>query len=338
MHDPTTQPVVVHVKSKSGGITRAIMFVLALGLFALVFLIGIGIGAVGSSFEAPIDAGLQTSIMREGSSDRIAVIPIEGVIDSSTSRFVAAACKRIRQDGRIKAVVLRVDSPGGGVSASDQIWHELERLRADSMTVVASFGGMAASGGYYVSCAADTIVAEPTCTTGSIGVIAQIMTMEDLMEKVGIEPVTLVATGSPQKHVANDIFRTWDDADRSKIMVMLDDAYTTFQQRVLDGRTDALASAAAIDTVADGSVFTATEALDLGLVDAIGYLDDAITTAENVAGLTKGRSEVITLRPPQPLFGPGMLAQRSTALDLDATEIRRFVNELAAPRIMYLAP
>ena len=237
----------------------------------------------------------------------------------------------------IRAIVLRVDSPGGGVTSSDQIWYEIERLKKKGLPIIASYGGVAASGGYYVSCGADEIVAEPTCITGSIGVIAQIFTFEGLMDKVGIEPVTLVATGSPEKNTANDLFRSWNDKDRQKILTMLDAAYDTFNQRVQDGRKLAITDAATIDALADGSIFTAQAAVTNGLVDRIGYLDDAITRAETAAGLRVGSSTVVFLRQP-PSFADVLMAheQPRPASLLDADTIRSFVNDLGSPRVMYL--
>jgi protease-4 len=293
------------------------------------------------SMGPEIDSAVLAQIYRKGSSDRIAIVPIEGAIDEYTSHFVRAATKSILEDPSIQAVVLRVDSPGGGVAASDQIWNEIERLKQAGLPVIASYGGYAASGGYYVSCGADQIVAEPTCITGSIGVIAQVMTLDGLMDKVGIEPVTLVASGSPEKNVANDMFRQWDERDRQRVIAMLDAAYERFSSRVSAGRQSAITDPDKLALLANGSIFTAQQALDNGLIDSIGYLDDAIALAESSAKLASGAGEVVVLRLPAPLFGNGLFgsvrAARSGNADwLDAEHIRSFANELSAPRIMYM--
>jgi protease-4 len=208
-------------------------------LFAAVFIVGITVGIavmVAGSEDIVIEHDYQ-----DGRSAKIAVIPIEGIIDGDMSAFARDAVDHAL-DKNFDAVILRVDSPGGGVASSDRIWYEVERLKKAGVPVVASYGGVAASGGYYVSCGADYIVAEPTCITGSIGVIAQVLTLEGLMNKIGIEPVTLVATGSPRKDVANDIFHTWNEDDRQTVVTMLDAAYGTFVNRVSTGRAKTLPS------------------------------------------------------------------------------------------------
>ena len=225
------------------------------------------------------------------------------------------------------------------MSASDQIWYEVERLKNAGLPVVASFGGTAASGGYYVSCGTDHIFAEVTCVTGSIGVIAQVFTMEQLMEKVGIEPVTLVASGSPQKDTANDMFRSWDDNDREKIQIMLDAADDIFNKRVRDGRETRAGDGFDLEAVADGSIFTATQAIENGLVDTIGYLSDAVDQAEKLAGLRTGVADVYWLTEPPTLFG-GLGSARGPSLTdrpaLDDERIRSTLNDLTAPKVMYL--
>jgi protease-4 len=329
----------VQVEAKRGGFSRAVGFVIGTFAFAFVFLVGVLFGVAGMLATGTIEDVVLEQIYRDGDGNRIAIIRLTGVIDDERARFFRAAVNTVLDDGAARAVILRVDSPGGGVTASDHIWYQVERLRRASVPVVASYGGVAASGGYYVSCSSDYIMAETTSITGSIGVIAQVFTFEDLMDKVGVEPVTLVATGSPQKDVANDLFRSWGDADRAQIMTMLDAAYETFHQRVRDGRARVITEPARLDEVADGRVFTAQQALDLGLVDGIGYLDDAIAQAETIAGLRAGRSTVVSLLQPPRLLGDGLWMQarglRSRAT-LDAEEIRGLVNDLGSPRVMYL--
>ena len=342
-------PQVVHVVARSGGFKSAVMWVFGMLLFAGVFILGIVLGAgamlASSSFE--------TVVLREhyrdgmATANTIAVIPIEGVITRDTAEFVRAAVDHVLDDRSVRAVVLRVDSPGGEVAPSDEIWYQVERLKNAGRQVVASYGGMAASGGYYVSCGANSIVAEPTCITGSIGVIAQVLTLEQLMEKVGIEPVTLVASESPDKDVANNIFRSWTEEDRAKLRKMLDAAYDTFRKRVETGRSNVISDEARLDAVTDGSIYTADEALVNGLVDSVGYLDDAITQAEKLTGLKAGTAKVYILHEPPSLFGNGLLGQAQTMRwqngaaatrsdMLDADRLRALLNELSSPRVAYL--
>jgi protease-4 len=279
------------------------------------------------------------NVYREGGSNTIAVIPIVGVIDDPQATFIRYCVEDVLADRSIQAVILRVDSPGGAVTPSDEIWNELGRIKDAGLPIVASYGSIAASGGYYVSCHADFIMAQETCITGSIGVIAQVMTFEGLLDKVGIEPVTLVASGSPEKNVANDIYRSWDDADRESVQIMIDSAYDIFLRRVKDGRSRVITDTARIAELADGSVYTAQQALDSGLIDGIGYLDDAIGQAETLAGIPAGSASVEVL-----FEQPGFLAtlmsaqarQADMAASLDAEKIRSLVNDLSSVRIMYL--
>jgi protease-4 len=330
-------PQVVQVVSRTGGFQAAIGLIVAILALGAIFFIGLAIGVFTMFAGSVAESLVQTELYRDGDRSKVAVIEVHGVIDpyrADTVRFLVDEVLRTRS---IKAVVLRVDSPGGGIAPSDQIWYQVERLRNEGLPVVASYGGLAASGGYYISCGADHIVAEPTCITGSIGVIAQTFIFKDLLDKVGIEPVTLLATDSPQKDVGNP-FRTWTEEDRVQYVEMLDAAYAIFNTRVRDGRGNVITDPARVDELADGSIYTAQEAMDSGLIDAVGYLDDAVAAAESRAGIRKGKATVVILRQPTGFLG-GLLGVRghepSTRVR-DADSIRSLVNELGSPRVMYL--
>lgn len=352
-------PVVVQVVAKHGGFSRAILFMLGLFLFAAVFVIGLLMGTFGTIAAGEVGPFVLEQPWRQGGSQRIAVVPVSGTIDDRRAELVRQAVQRVIADRSFVGVILRVDSPGGGVSPSDLIWREVQRLRERGLPVVASFGGVAASGGYYVSCGCDSIVAEPTCVTGSIGVIAQVFTMKGLVDKVGIAPVTLVATGSPDKDVANDLFRTWNEADRAKIQGVLDAAYARFNALVKQGRARAIPDSRTVDALANGAIFTADQAVANRLVDSIGYLDDAVAVAEQLAGVPGGSTTVVRLVEPPSLFGAlGGPAARATlrsiaqTIGLDeartigtapptegaetAAMVRDSLAELGRPRPMYL--
>jgi len=328
----------VQVRVHTGGFGRSILagmvgcILVAVLLFG-GFLVGAISAGVAGAFGDPAGGRAMTEIVRSGSSDRIAILPIEGIIDDNRAAFVRDAVDGLLEERRLRAVVLRVDSPGGGVTASDQIWYEIGRLRARQIPVIASFGGIAASGGYYAACASDEIFAERTTITGSIGVIAQVLTLGEMLEKIGVEPVTLVADGSPDKATGNDIMRRWNDEDRAQLGVILNDAYDVFAQRVRDGRGERLSSEAG-DRAVTGTIFTGPRALELGLVDAIGYLDDAVARAETVSGLVRGRATIIRAGERPMLFGTFPLARRSAGDT--AAEIRRAADDLLRPRVMYL--
>ncbi len=337
---PATSPA-RHIGHAAGGLARAIGFAAGMLVLAIVFAIGLGIGAASMFAGSLVESPVIGELYRDGNNDTIVVIPVEGVIDSYQAGRVRMFVDEVLVDDSVKAVVLRVDSPGGGIAASDRIWYEVRRMRNSGLPVVSSYGGVAASGGYYISCATDHILAEPTCITGSIGVIAQSFIFKDLLDKVGVEPVTLISTASPSKDMGNP-FRAWTEEDRAQYVDMLDAAYDIFNQRVKDGRGHAISDPARIDELADGSIYTAAEAQDSGLIDGIGYLDDAITQAETFAGLTPGLATVLVLREVTSIFDNlvvGRSARLRTGLGLglgDAESIRSLVNELAAPRLMYL--
>ncbi len=331
------RPATARFSRGAGGFAQAIGFAAGVLMLGIVFTVGLGIGALTMFAGSIVDSPVVSEVYRDGDDDTIAVIPVEGIIDDYLARSVRLFVDEVLADGAVKAVVLRVDSPGGGVAASDQIWYQVRRLRNERMPVVSSYGGVAASGGYYVSCATDHILAEPTCITGSIGVIAQTFIFKDLLDKVGIEPVTLISSASPAKDLGNP-FRAWTEQDRSMYRDMLDAAYDIFNQRVKDGRSRAISDPERIDELADGSVYTAAQALSSGLIDGIGYLDDAIAQAESLAGLAPGTASVIVLRQQTSLLDDLMASTRTDLRSRlrNADSIRSLVNELAAPRLMYL--
>ncbi len=319
------------------GFARAIGFVAGLFVLGMVFAAGLVLGVLtmvaGSMAETPV----LTEIYRDGDRNTVAVLPVEGVIDGFQSARFRMFADHVRSTPSIKAVVLRVDSPGGGIAPSDQIWYEVGRLRESGLPVVASYGGLAASGGYYISCASDHIVAEPTCITGSIGVIAQTFIFKDLMDKIGVQPVTLLASDSPEKDLGNP-FRTWTDEDHDRYVEMLDAAYGLFNDRVREGRKHVIPDASRVNELADGSIYTASQALDGGLIDSVGYLDDAVAMAESLAGLAAGSSTVVVLHE-QPTLLDSLLVSASddipSALS-DGNRLRSLLNDLGTPRLMYL--
>ena len=192
--------------------------------------------------------------------------------------------RKIRNDDKIKAIVLRVNSPGGSAIASEQIWRELTLAKEAGKKIVVSMGDYAASGGYYIACMADTIIAEPNTLTGSIGVFGMYPVAEKMLkDKVGITFDT-VKTG--EYSVGLSPFITPSDKEFAIIQQSTDNFYNTFLTRVADGRQ---MDTAQVHEVAQGRVWTGSRALELGLVDKIGNLDDAIATAANLAGLDNYR-------------------------------------------------
>jgi protease-4 len=191
----------------------------------------------------------------------------------------------------VKAVVVRVNSPGGSVVASDEIYRAL--LSFDKPVVI-SMGDTAASGGYYIACGGDHVIAHPDTLTGSIGVISQFLTIEELLEKVGVEAV--VITTGPRKDVGSP-YRDMTQEEQALWKEILDQVYEDFVDVVVQARE---LPREAVRELADGSVYTGQQALELGLVDAVGTREEAIDKAAELGGIT-GEPGVIELRP-QPSF------------------------------------
>ena len=192
--------------------------------------------------------------------------------------------KKAQKDDKVKALVVRINSPGGTVTASDIIFRELEEFRkATGIPIVASMMDVAASGGYYVALAADTIVAHPTTVTGSIGVIMLSLNAEGLMQKLGL--ATTAIKSAEHKDMGSP-FRTLTPEERAIFQSVIDDLQRQFVAKVVERRKLAPAAAAAL---ADGRIYTAQQALSHHLVDRIGYGADAVTAARQAAKLEEAR-------------------------------------------------
>ena len=329
----SSKQTTLKVIATTGGFKTFVAFLAAMFIFLIVFLVGIIAGISGFAAATQESGAVITRVTHDGGSSSIAVLNITGVIDSSNATYAKQAINKILDDKKIRAVVLRVDSPGGGVTASDEIWHNIQRLKEAKLPLVASYGSVAASGGYYISCNADHILAQETTITGSIGVIAKVMTYQGLLEMIGIKPVTLIAKDSPEKSVANDVYRNWTVKDKQKVTSILNAMYSVFYNRVQEGRANVISDSKKLASVADGSAYTAQQALKNGLIDGIGYLDDAIVIAEQRAGLTNADPTIVHYSRATPSFG-GLLGVQSQGLS--ASDARTMLHEFTMPKLMYL--
>jgi protease-4 len=224
--------------------------------------------------------------------DAVAVVDVVGEI--YYDRGKVEEINSYRDDSSVKAVVVYINSPGGGVAASQAIYHALERLRLEK-PVVASMASVAASGGYYVACGADSIVAQEGTLTGSIGVIASFLRTEELYRKVGLD-VTVIKSGR-WKDVGSP-YREMTPEEREYMSRILDSAYEQFLHAVSDGRGIALDR---VRTLADGRLYTGEQALAAGLVDRLGSHQDAIDMAAHMAGI-EGEPRIIRRRLRRSLF------------------------------------
>ena len=331
-HGPAYYPSPPAPAPKHRGIIGRVVTGLVGSMLVMSVVLNIYLGA----WFASMMAGPTETTYTEGDRDnRIVILPIKGMIDSTTSEFVHDALKSLR-DNPPKALVLRVDSGGGGVSASDRIWHELVQFKDEAqIPVVASFGAIAASGGYYVAAPANHIFAEPTTITGSIGVIAQAMTVQELMAKIGVTPELIVATDATKKDMLNPM-RAWTEEDRAALRLILDDAYERFVDVVAKGRTNHM-TLDQVKQLATGEVFTASQALQNKLVDQQGYLGDALAKAKDIAGIDPDTEPWVTvIAPPRGLNLLGAMSTNVPGVEsINAGHIRRWTNELTTPHIEY---
>jgi protease-4 len=201
---------------------------------------------------------------------------------------------RLEKDDDVKAVVLRVDSPGGSALASDLLWHELMRIRARKVLVV-SVGGMAASGGYYLASSGQVVFADPTSIVGSIGVVGGKVSAERALARIGIHVDTIPAkAGDP--HAAaragyESLLEPWDDATRARLLDTMTGIYRLFLSRVAEGRGIPVEKVAAS---AEGRIFSGRDAKARGLVDELGGLEDALVRARSLAGLPADARVAVT--------------------------------------------
>ena len=218
--------------------------------------------------------------------DKIAVLYAEGQIYDSGNEGIVEdkvlkQIKTIHKDDAVKAVVLRVNSPGGSADASEQIWHAVKTLQEKGLPVVVSMGDYAASGGYYISCCADYIFAEPTTLTGSIGIFGTVPNISKLREKVGLD-IDGVTTNKHAALQTNAIYKGMNPQEYALMQSMVERGYDLFTNRCAEGRG---VSQQEIKKIGEGRVWLGKDALNIGLVDELGNINQAIAKAAELAGL-----------------------------------------------------
>ncbi len=310
-----------------------------LGLVLMVALL-----APGCTFNFPLFPGpgpLQETQVSGTGKAKVLLMEISGVISSQdgdglvpTPNLIASVKEqltRATQDETVKAIVLRINTPGGTVTASDIIHHELKTFKASrKIPIVASIMDVGASGGYYIAAAADTVLAHPSSVTGSIGVIMLTINARGLLEKVGLEATAV--TSGPRKDMGSP-FRIMTTEERAIFQGLIDSFYQRFLSVVQEGRP--LLQMDQVKKLADGRIYTGDQAKAAGLVDEIGYLEDAVELAKKKAGLTEAR--VVTYKRPgeysnnvySKLMAPSPLAS------LGNLDLMSFVRG-GTPQFMYL--
>lgn len=306
-----------------------------------VLLAGCIVVPVGDLLKTP-DLEERTLLDGDGwlAKKKIALVEITGTISSSsdggllsfsedTVSEVKARFNRIRNDPQVKAVVLRISSPGGEVTACDVLHHEVMELKKDTgLPVVASVGDLGTSGAYYIAAAADSIHAHPTSILGSIGVILHHFDASALLQKVG---VAAMPVKSGEFKDLNSVFRTMSAPERKVLQDLVDDMYSRFVDVVVAGRSG-LAREAVLE-LADGRVFSGMQARELGLIDGVGYLEDALEVARKRAGIegatyvrySRGRS-----------YGAGIHAGATGVRPGAEVTLRLGMAAGAAPKLYYL--
>ncbi len=253
-------------------------------LFLFVGLVGSASGLSGVAMDD--EAGYQVVVVAHKDADsdaRILRVPIIGAISENLSPVIGAdggtvsqvrrALKLAAREESIKGVIFDINSPGGGVTDSDEIWRLIKKFRADEdKPVMAFFGDVAASGGYYIAAACDKIVARPTTITGSIGVIISTYEISDALDKIGVKSVNLISPHTPYKDILSPM-RPMTDDERQKIVVIVDEMYQRFVDIVDKGRPELTRDQ--VQTLANGLIYSANQALSNGLVDMLADPDQA---------------------------------------------------------------
>ena len=218
--------------------------------------------------------------------DKVAVLYLEGEItDESGDGIVGSEAvktlKKIRKDEDVKALVLRVNSPGGSADASEQIWRAVQKIKEDSIPVVVSMGDYAASGGYYISCGADYIYAEPTTITGSIGIFGTVPNASKLRDKIGLD-IDGVTTNKHSDLDGNIIYKGMSDEEHALMQTMVERGYDLFTGRCAEGRH---VSQDYIKSIGEGRIWLGAKGKEIGIVDELGNIDNAVAKAVELAGL-----------------------------------------------------
>ncbi|MBT6229899.1 MAG: signal peptide peptidase SppA, partial [Candidatus Scalindua sp.] len=265
-----------------------VLFISLMGLFVVK-------GTLTTQVEDKSTKKLTETVIGGTGTDKILLIPLKGVITGQSSKklfqeapsivdSVKHQLEQARDDDNVKAVILEMNSPGGGITASDIIYKKVLEFKDETnKKVIVSMQDVAASGAYYISAAADKIIAHPTTITGSIGVIMPLINIANLVAKYGIEDNSIKSgdmksIGSPLKKMSDDERKVLDD--------IVDEMYTRFVNIIAVGRNMKIDN---VRKLADGRIYTGKQALDNGLIDQLGYIDDAITLAKEIAGLKEAK-------------------------------------------------
>ena len=254
-------------------------FRFSVGLLALMILLAIGSALLPDRWKSP--------------SGEIALVRIQGMLMDSQN--IVRQLSDYRYNPGVRGIILRIDSPGGAVAPAQEIYNEIMKLRAEHKTVYASMGTVAASGGYYIACAADYVLANPGTLTGSIAAVMAFSNVEELTNKIGVKPV--VIKSGKYKDVGSPM-RTMKPEEQKLLQNVVDDVHQQFVQAVAKGRGLPVSQ---INEIADGRIMTGQQALKLKLIDEVGGLEKTIDLLAKKLGIA-GRPKVIEEKEKTPFF------------------------------------
>ncbi len=244
--------------------------------------------------------------------EKIAVVDIKGVITSS--RGIVEQIEKLKEDSDVKAIILRINSPGGGVGPSQEIYREVLRAK-EKKKIIASMESVAASGGYYVACASDIIVANPGTITGSIGVVMEFSNVEDLLKKIGLR--SYVIKSGKHKDIGSPL-REMTSEEKAILQSVIDSVHSQFVRAVAEGRN---MEERKVRRIADGRIFSGEQAKELGLVDRLGSLQDAIEIAAEMIGI---EGKPVVVYPKKKLSLYELLFKKSLRLIMDEVWQREY--------------
>lgn len=294
---------------------------------------------VGSTDYKCLNTAEMATVSRDSKSsdNTIAVIYADGEItddsgDGIVGTKMVKLAKQVAKEKNIKAIVLRVNSPGGSADASEQIWHAMRTLQEKGLPVVVSMGDYAASGGYYISSEADYIFAEPNTLTGSIGIFGTIPNLKQIREKVGLD-MDGVTTNAHSDLESNMVYKGMNPSEQAMMQQMIERGYDLFTRRCAEGRHT---SQDAIKQIAEGRVWLGEDALQIGLVDSLGNIDDALAKA---AQLAEVEDYQISYFPQRKDFFTELMEQMQNNGMTDEERLVMKVREFVSrPRVMAIMP
>jgi protease-4 len=317
-------------------------------LCSVVFFVSLmGLLLVKGSFSTQTEeesvSKLSETLVEGTGKNKILILPIKGMITGQSSRklfieepslvdSVKQQLEHASSDNDVKAVILEINSPGGGITASDIIYNEIiEFKEKTNKKVIVIMQDVAASGAYYISAAADKIMSHPTTVTGSIGVIMPLINIADLVQKFDIEDISIKSgkmknIGSPLKKMSEE--------ERKVLQDIVDEMYTRFLNIIVDGRNMKIED---VRKLADGRIYTGKQALENGLIDQLGYIDDAIILAKEISGIQEAKiikyKKMFSLAEIFASSMDNLFGERTIKIGIHTA-----ISDGDSPRFMYLWP